>query len=58
MPTIRCECLFCDEVAVARVTVPHHKPQTLMCEADLGRQLEWAAPYRHVLGMVVVEPLP
>ncbi len=54
---MRCECLFCPNEAVARFTAPRLKPRFLICEADLERQLEWAAPYRRVPGMVVVEAL-
>ena len=54
---MKCECLFCPNEAVARFTAPRLKPRFLICEADLKRQLEWAAPYRRVVGQVCVEML-
>lgn len=52
---MQCECLFCQEQAKYRLTVPHHKPRTLLCDEHLCTQLEWASRYRKVPGMVVVE---
>ena len=54
---MKCECLFCEADAAARLTVPHHKPRTLVCDEHLADQLEWAAAYRRVPGMVTVEPV-
>lgn len=55
---MHCECLFCDEPAVARFSAPLLKPRFLICEDHLEEQLASAAPYRRVPGRVVVEPLP
>lgn len=52
-----CEYLFCQHAATTRFTVPHHKPRTFLCEEHTTQQLEWAQPYRHVLGAVILEPL-
>jgi hypothetical protein len=52
---LKCECLFCDETAVAMFTAPRLKPRLLICEEHLAEQLEWSAPYRKVLGRVSVE---
>lgn len=54
---MKCECLFCQADATARLTVPHHKPRTLVCEEHLAGQLEWASAYRRVPCMVTVEPV-
>lgn len=52
---MKCECLFCQNDATARLTVPQHKPRTLVCEEHLEAQLAWAAPYRTVPGRVQIE---
>jgi hypothetical protein len=52
---MRCECLFCENEAVARFTAPRLKPRFLICEADLEKQLAWAEPYRRIPGQVRVE---
>ena len=49
-----CEHLFCQGRPVARLTVPHHKPETLFCAEHLAEQIKWATPYRDVLGAIVV----
>jgi hypothetical protein len=54
---MRCECLFCDDVAIARFTAPRLKPRFLICEQHLEENLAAAAPYRRTPGRVVVEPL-
>lgn len=54
---MKCECLFCDEPAVARFTAPTLKPRHFVCEDHLAEQLAWAAPYRQKPGRVAVEPL-
>jgi hypothetical protein len=50
-----CECLFCQSPAIARFTVPHHKPRFLICETHLSDMLDWAARYRDIPGAVCVE---
>lgn len=55
MSSQTCECLFCDEPAIARFTAPRLKPRFLICEQHLEEQLAWAAPYRSAPGRVVVE---
>lgn len=54
---MKCECLFCDAPAVARLTAPRLKPRFLICEDDLTEQLAWASVYRATPGRVVVERL-
>ncbi len=51
----QCEHLFCQSAATTRLTVPHHKPQTLFCEKHAAEQMRWTAPYRDILGAIVVE---
>jgi hypothetical protein len=55
---MRCECLFCFNRPVARLTAPRHKPRFLICAECLEEMLKWAEPYRRVPGAVVVEALP
>lgn len=50
----RCECLHCDRQAVSCLTVPHHKPNTMLCSEHLEAQLTWATPYRDIPGAIVV----
>jgi hypothetical protein len=52
----QCEHLFCQCEAVARLTAPHLKPRHFICEDHLREMLEWARPYRHIAGMVQIEP--
>lgn len=52
---MKCECLFCDSPAIARLTAPHLKPRFLVCESDLTEQLAWAGAYRSRPGRVTVE---
>lgn len=54
---MRCEYLFCDEPATARVTIPHHQPRTCLCEDHVAVQLKWADRYRRTIGMVTVEAI-
>ncbi len=53
--TAKCECLFCDNAAIARFTAPHLKPAFLICEEHLQVQMKWAAPYRKTVGLVSVD---
>lgn len=52
---MKCECLFCQNEAIARFTAPSLKPRFLICEDHLERQLEWAKPYRRIPNQVVIE---
>lgn len=52
-----CEYLFCFEEASSRLTVPKHKPRMCMCEKHTSEMLEWAAPWRDVLGAITIEPV-
>lgn len=52
-----CECLFCDQPAIARFTAPRLQPRFLICEAHLAAQLKWSEPYRRTPGRVLVEPI-
>ncbi len=54
---MKCECLFCQADATARLTVPHHQPRTFLCAEHLETQMKWAEPYRTMAGRVMVEPL-
>jgi hypothetical protein len=54
---MRCECLFCQADATARLTVPKHKPRTFLCDKHLEAQLKWAEPYRGIIGCVQIEQL-
>ncbi len=54
---MKCECLFCQQPAIARFTAPRLKPRFLICEEHLESQLAWAEPYRRVPGQVRVEML-
>lgn len=54
---MKCECLLCQADATARLTVPKHKPRTLVCEEHLESQLKWAQPWRKVIGCVTVEQI-
>jgi hypothetical protein len=54
---MKCECLFCYQPAVARLTVPHIKPKCAMCQKHLDEFFERARLYRSVVGSVVVEAL-
>lgn len=52
---MRCECLFCQNKASIRLTVPHVKPQFLCCEAHATEFLAAADRYRKIPGMVQVD---
>ena len=54
---MQCECLFCYEAAVGRLTTPFVKPRVLLCEEHMGEQMASAARYRKIPGCVVIEPL-
>ena len=54
---MKCECLFCQDMSVARFTAPKLKPRFFICEAHLASQLAWAKLYRQQVGSVVVERL-
>ena len=54
---MRCEFLFCDKMASARGTIPHHAPRTCLCEGHTASQIKWADRYRRVVGMVTVEAI-
>ncbi len=53
---MKCEHLFCDNEAVARLTVPHLKARQGICAEHLKETLEWAARWRKIPGAVQVEP--
>jgi hypothetical protein len=56
---MKCECLFCDNGATTRLTVPSLKPRFLVCDEHLTETLDWAV-HRNAMrrpGAVVVEPL-
>ena len=52
---MECECLYCYEKAVTRVTGPHVAPKTAMCEKHAAEYLARSERYRRVPGMVQVE---
>lgn len=54
---MKCECLFCDNHAVARFRAPFLKRAFLICEDDLTRELARLEGKRFTPGSVVVEPL-
>ncbi len=53
---MKCEYLYCEKEATARVTVPHLKARQGNCDKHLAETLKWADRYRKIPGMVQVEP--
>lgn len=51
---MECECLFCYEKAVSRITVPKTAPNTAMCEKHATEYLDRAQGYRRIIGLVQV----
>jgi hypothetical protein len=52
---MRCEHIFCQVEATARLTAPRIKERCPFCDEHLEEMLSWANVYRRVPGRVVVE---
>lgn len=54
---MECECLYCYEKAVTRITVPRTASKTAMCDKHAAEYLKAADRYRRIPGMVQVEAI-